>query len=110
MIAQSLMMLSVCLYYRYNKDVVTAKYCINKNKPALHCNGKCFLFKKLKQAEEKGRGSDENVSSFFFYVFLQPGSSASTIKFSPRKREVILRDQPLRYFIYSKDFFHPPLV
>lgn len=39
-------------FYR-NQSRVAAEFCINKSRPALKCNGKCFLSKKLKAAEEQ---------------------------------------------------------
>ncbi|MHA4895584.1 hypothetical protein ACXZ1K_12595 [Pedobacter sp. PWIIR3] len=36
-----------------NQKYIAATLCVNKNKPEMHCNGKCYLMKKLKQAQEK---------------------------------------------------------
>lgn len=33
----------VYLLYYANQKAITEKYCINKAKPKLHCNGKCYL-------------------------------------------------------------------
>lgn len=38
----------------YNNQVILAeKYCENKDKPMLHCNGKCYLAKKLQKLEQE---------------------------------------------------------
>jgi hypothetical protein len=37
--------------YEINKTEITAKYCINKDKPQMHCCGKCLLKKKLAEQE-----------------------------------------------------------
>jgi hypothetical protein len=39
--------------YQVNKTEITEKYCINKDKPMMHCCGKCMLKKKL--AEDEAR-------------------------------------------------------
>ncbi len=39
--------------FELNQDYIASTLCENKDKPELHCEGKCFLMKKLKQAEEK---------------------------------------------------------
>ncbi|WP_026998102.1 hypothetical protein [Flectobacillus major] len=44
---------SFVVYYQVNKSYIAKELCINRNKPQLHCDGKCFLAKKLKAAEEK---------------------------------------------------------
>lgn len=47
--------LLVSLFYA-NQKAIAEKYCINKTKPKLHCDGKCYLRKKLNQIN----GSDTN--------------------------------------------------
>src|SRR6478752_4326672 len=39
--------------FEINKNYIAAKLCENRDKPWLHCNGKCYLLKKVKQAEQK---------------------------------------------------------
>jgi hypothetical protein len=36
--------------FKLNQSYITAKLCENRDKPLLHCNGKCYLMKKIKQA------------------------------------------------------------
>ncbi|RCH55979.1 hypothetical protein DJ568_04300 [Mucilaginibacter hurinus] len=46
-------MLFVYAGYELNRGYIAAKLCENRAKPVMHCNGKCYLAKKIKQAEEK---------------------------------------------------------
>lgn len=39
--------------YLTNKQYISQAFCVNKDKPALKCNGKCHLKKNMAQAEEK---------------------------------------------------------
>jgi len=39
--------------YEINKAEITAKYCVNKDKPMMHCCGKCLLKRKLAEQEEQ---------------------------------------------------------
>lgn len=41
------------LYYHWNKAEITVKFCENKDKPKLACNGKCHLQKKLSAVEDQ---------------------------------------------------------
>jgi hypothetical protein len=41
------------IYWRVNQTFIAENLCENRNKPQMHCNGKCYLFKKMKQAEEE---------------------------------------------------------
>ena len=39
--------------YFINKDYIAKVLCINKDKPKMHCEGKCHLQKQLKEGEKK---------------------------------------------------------
>ncbi|ACT93462.1 hypothetical protein [Dyadobacter fermentans] len=47
-------------YYNVNKEYITRVLCQNRDKPQLHCNGKCYLAKKLKEQQKK---QDQQTSS-----------------------------------------------
>ena len=51
-LAQTLVNVGIGAYYHFNKEYITAKLCENRSKPQMHCNGKCYLSKQLKKAEE----------------------------------------------------------
>ena len=39
--------------FTLNRAIITARFCVNKARPQLHCDGKCYFAKKLKQQEER---------------------------------------------------------
>jgi len=39
--------------FEMNKSYIAKELCVNKNRPEMHCNGRCYLMNKLKQAQEK---------------------------------------------------------
>ncbi len=41
------------LDWKINQDRITEKYCENKDKPMLNCNGQCYLAKQLKELEQQ---------------------------------------------------------
>jgi hypothetical protein len=43
----------VYLGYEANQKYIAKELCENRNRPEMHCNGKCYLMKKLKQAQDK---------------------------------------------------------
>jgi hypothetical protein len=47
---QSLVKLGILTWYEINKEYVASNLCENRNKPQLHCNGKCYLKKQLNKA------------------------------------------------------------
>ena len=47
-------------YFELNKEYIIKTYCVNKNKPKLHCNGKCHLSKQLNSTITTAVDSSEN--------------------------------------------------
>ncbi|MEM7101595.1 MAG: hypothetical protein AAF502_00610 [Bacteroidota bacterium] len=48
----------VYMHYLVNKDYITEFLCINKEKPELACDGKCFLADQIKKFNEENQGRD----------------------------------------------------
>ena len=40
-------------YYHANKDYIARVLCENRSRPQLHCDGKCYLAKRLKAQQDK---------------------------------------------------------
>ncbi|WP_223651143.1 hypothetical protein [Hymenobacter psoromatis] len=36
-----------------NRAAITQQFCVNKSRPQLHCDGKCYFAKQLKKQEER---------------------------------------------------------
>jgi hypothetical protein len=52
--------------FEMNKSYIASKLCENRNKPWLHCNGKCYLAKKIRQAEEKQNSAERESQKNLF--------------------------------------------
>lgn len=51
-------------YYHANKDYIARVLCQNRDKPELHCDGKCYLAKKLKATQDRqDKETTERVQS-----------------------------------------------
>ncbi|MDN3549436.1 hypothetical protein [Mucilaginibacter aquaedulcis] len=74
--------------FELNRNYIATKLCENRNKPWLHCDGKCYFAKKIKQAEDK-QASDERQSqkSLFQEVYV---ASSTVIKFHSSLLQVIV--------------------
>lgn len=102
----------------YNNQVeLAAKYCVNKKKPMLHCDGKCYLAKQLKKLEQEEKKNQpvpkmplklkENVWNSY---------SQATTDFETNTIE-LLSEQTTDFFYqntelnsFSGSVFHPPAV
>ncbi|MFV0606670.1 MAG: hypothetical protein ACK5NK_12590 [Niabella sp.] len=67
------------LNFYANQEAIIAKYCVNKNKPKLHCDGKCYLAKQIKEQEKREAGAAimelakiEVVSTMSFHTNIIP--------------------------------------
>ncbi|MFM7023048.1 MAG: hypothetical protein ACKOXB_08720 [Flavobacteriales bacterium] len=78
-LSQGLIKSFILVNYELNKTAITNKYCENKAKPKMHCDGKCHLKKQLKKEEkrEKSPLSDNSKEQYevqFFIDFPQLSS------------------------------------
>jgi hypothetical protein len=52
--------------FELNRNYIATHLCENRDKPWLHCNGKCYFMKKLKQAEEKEKTNERSSQKNLF--------------------------------------------
>ncbi|WP_344928836.1 hypothetical protein [Aquimarina addita] len=67
---------STVLYYQLNVDTIIEKYCVNKERPQLNCNGKCYLMNQLKVTNNSSSDTDTTdnfaiIAEAFIPVFFQ---------------------------------------
>jgi thioredoxin-related protein len=63
------------------RDLISKTICENKNKPKMHCNGKCYLNKQLKK-EQKNERDTSNILKEVNEIFVkQPISDFEFISF-----------------------------
>jgi hypothetical protein len=55
--------------YVINIESITKNYCVNKDKPQLHCNGNCQLSKKLNTTNTNESTSIPNIESLFLSFY-----------------------------------------
>ncbi len=91
-----------------NQKSISQKHCINKNRPLLKCNGKCFLAKKIKAAEEQ----QEKESTFQLkWVESSPGFTAEIVCPQNITQLNIVHTtfyKVMYHYQYQYSIFHPP--
>ncbi|HVS93479.1 MAG TPA: hypothetical protein VHE59_15675 [Mucilaginibacter sp.] len=74
--------------FELNRKYIAEHLCINRDKPWMHCNGHCYLAKKLKQADEKQAANErETQKSLVQEVFFE---KPAQVKFFTRVIGVML--------------------
>ncbi len=97
--------------FKVNQPYIAKTLCINRNRPWLHCNGKCYFMRKIKQAEENEKKQAEKDSSIRMEVsFFQEPYSITFIE--PVILEANKSTFPRYIYQYSSSYtetiFRPP--
>ena len=96
--------------YELNKSYISSVLCVNRDNPAMHCDGKCFLDKQLKQnqqRQDKDNGTLGNKIDVLLFCsdempVLFPGLYSKTFLFP--------KETLNNYSSPSFDIFHPPVA
>jgi len=73
--------------FELNQKYIAENLCVNKDKPWLHCNGKCYFMRKIKEAQEKEQSTEAQAQKNLFQeaFFIKPNS----IKFHTQLLQVM---------------------
>jgi hypothetical protein len=97
----------IFINYEINKAEITAKYCVNKDKPMMHCCGKCLLKRKLAEQEEQQKlpafpDIKTDIQLYYSENLLDFYSQKNT------KVDLTLVNCSLYTLFEGKGVFHPP--
>lgn len=108
---QSVGKLLVLAWYQVNKTYIAQKLCENRNKPKMHCNGKCQLRKKMQQLDQESPSNSSvpvKIDKIAILEFLLPENQASLNNpFSILKKPIIFYDKQYTFY-YSNYLLKPP--
>lgn len=109
MVSNCCMQLIMYSSYQLNKDYITGVFCINKAHPELHCDGQCFLSKKLKELDQKTKTNQENLKkSIEGFVTFKIISVQQDFFTSVAKPTIGYLEKPT--INLSMIIFHPPQI
>jgi hypothetical protein len=98
-------------WFYFNRTSIAQKLCINKAKPEMKCNGKCYLKKKLKEAESKNE--EQSPQQIKEWVSIAPFIiSSNSFQFNPATQSYIFIPQMENEYNSHIHFaiFHPPIL
>jgi hypothetical protein len=106
----------IYLDYQLRKDFIIATLCENRNRPQLHCDGKCYLAKKIEDAKKQEQRQAANDFLTKMLSAQTPLSDLSSGNFlnnapavAPAKTVGFDYSSSLNGRNLVLDFFHPPL-
>lgn len=99
--------------YLVNKDYITEKFCVNKDKPILKCDGKCHLAKQFAKQDKQEKPTSE--TSKYKFESIEFTAQLPLIELPTFQKEFNTTDS---YFAYSvthsdshlNETFHPPII
>lgn len=98
--------------YNWNREFIARNLCINRERPKLHCNGRCQMMKRL--AEEEKQDSAGSKHSSGIKVQEQVFSDRTDMPAAPQLllRRAGYNEYRLPWMTPSpgRSFFHPPTV
>ena len=111
MLLQALGQELLVVNYQLNKSRITERYCVNKARPQLHCNGKCQLAQQLRKAE----GGDKKDPELLAKVKYEVLPTAAFELALPGRWPLAARPYPGRTWsrcaaVPGRGVFHPPLL
>lgn len=98
-------------WFYANRNQIAKEHCINKFRPSFKCNGKCYLAKKMKEAEEHQR--NDKAKSENPTLELAPCAKENQmpeLKPFPFNSNYSSYITKVYCFLYTKELLRPPKV
>lgn len=94
----------------FQQATISKTLCENRDKPKMHCNGKCYLVKQLKKEEKKDKGIQKVNKEIVEFFMILPTSYSYEIKYYPFKKEYSSISFERKYDSELDSLFRPPIV
>ena|ERR1700733_834538 len=93
--------------FELNRDYVATHLCVNRDKPWLHCNGKCYFMRKIKQEQEK-ENNQERASQKNFFQDALFGKRAETKFYTQVLQEFMPPNRLISLPVVDLPVYQPP--
>ncbi|MEZ4962365.1 MAG: hypothetical protein R2830_21230 [Saprospiraceae bacterium] len=96
--------------FKANQDFIAKVFCINKDKPEVMCNGKCYLDKKIAESKEEKKNDapvpspDESKQVVYFQEILNIEYSGPVSSF----QKTVFSEPLFSEQAFLSDLFQPP--
>ncbi|MEN9742379.1 MAG: hypothetical protein RLZZ65_184 [Bacteroidota bacterium] len=105
--------------FHLNQTFIINQYCINKNRPEMHCNGQCYLAKQFQKADAQLQSKEHEqqqhlnlgakiLNQDFFIEFNSHSNSINSL--INRTSQKIVSPSSIYSLIFSNPIFHPPCM
>ncbi len=114
-LAKDIARLSWEIWFKVNQAEIIAEKCENKAIPMMHCNGKCYLAKKLQKIEQKEQNHNSKTNPYAHLLKADwiSSNATNTIDYNSVALEEA-RVYPVHSTEQLRDYqefvFHPPTI
>lgn len=90
----------IIVHFKLNQGTIAQKFCVNKNKPELQCQGLCYLKKELQKTDNNDL---ETISFYKDFVMI----SVTQFEFETKIKETIIHFKAILYreFVPKDPYF-----
>ena len=110
LIAATFSNLWILLSFNINQNFIAKELCVNKNDPAMHCNGHCYLSKQLANEEKPSSPFNTQSSERFEIQLFCVQLPLSTINKTSAAKIYYNQKQNFTAQHFISNNFHPPQV
>ena len=111
MLLSSFTRLGILIDFKINQDFIAKVLCINKDTSMTICNGKCYLSKRLKEADEQEQSRfPKNIKDKIEIIFFSHFADTNILNFNlPCEKKSFNKYQPhFHNSSFISNIFRPP--
>lgn len=91
------------LDYELRKEFIIDNFCVNKDRPELHCDGKCYLATRLAAVQKQ---EQQQAERNFMFKLLENITDCQTFFASFSAPDCVADERAMSSFQYVSPFFH----
>ena len=101
--------LATVLDYAVNYDYISKVLCINKDKPQIHCNGKCYVGKELAKNESPNDSKTKNSVQKVLDFYVPEAVAKIAVLLKPTFAPLHFNYQAGYSYLFLSHIFRPPV-
>ena len=95
--------------YVVNQDYIAEYLCINKDKPEMHCDGKCYVMQMLEEQRNEKKQNLPSIDLREYPIGFVTVLTLENTTFSPSDLKNTNNYTNKYSFLNSYQYFHPPI-
>jgi hypothetical protein len=109
---QLMLKTAAVFWYESNKEMIATEMCENRDKPAMNCNGKCVLAKKIAAAEQRDQNfpHPSKIESKIAPCVIEERSINTEPNWILARNNFVTINLIQKPNSWAKGVFHPPQI